>query len=180
MREAVFRWGALLAGFVLSLHAAMWSGGNSGLPSASLIGYGTGEIRVEWQWDQVAVCVLAMILLTGAQRWAVGWLNVSQLGAAVWLAALTIFWSLMMRSAGWIPVKDHGCVRTGCWPDGVQEWLGCAPMLLACIAMVVVACRGRSPWWLRALVPAAVFLSARIIQVSLWGSVILPWLNGPR
>ena len=51
-----------------------------------------------------------------------------------------------------------------------------APLLLACFAMLAMAFFNRLHWWIRAAVPAVVYLTARVIQVMIWVPTIMPWL----
>lgn len=177
MRNAIGRWSAVFVGLILSVRAAIWTGATAaGLPAVSYTSFHIAGLQ-GWYWGEVAGCVLAVILLTGPRRWGYRWLNIFQASAALWLGLGVVFWSHFLAAALSIGAgRVGGCVRTGCWPDGVQEWLWGAPLLLACVAMLAMACCNRLHWWIRAAVPAVVFLTARIIQVMIWVPIIMPWL----
>jgi len=181
--KTILRWSVFAAGLVLSVHAAAWTGSGAYLPYVSIRHvYDFDPPLVPlWHWDEMALCVASIILLTGASRWRVGRVNIGQIIGAVWMGLWTLFFTFL-NYAFQFPGGDDldPCVRPNCWPAGVAEPLEAAPLLIACVAMTVVAFWAtRLNWAMRALIPAVVYLLARVIQVLIWVPVVIPFLANP-
>ncbi|WP_040283705.1 hypothetical protein [Tessaracoccus massiliensis] len=127
----------------------------------------------------MGIAVVGLLLVTGSSRWRAGWVNLGQLAAAAWLLFVTGFATVLNVAFSEMYIDERPCVRPNCWPNGWQEVLQAAPMLLALLTMGAAACLAhRLGWVARAAIPMAVFLIARVVQVLLWRPVIFPWLNG--
>ncbi|TWD81016.1 hypothetical protein FB561_2119 [Kribbella amoyensis] len=66
-----------------------------------------------------------------------------------------------------------------CWPEKAQAWSHSAPGLLAGIALVVMAVLYRAPWWVRALVPVAIWVGAVSLQYGVVAPSLVPYFEGP-
>lgn len=181
--RALLRWGALVVGLRVSLHASAWTGFGAELPSVSIWdAYDSHPPLVPpGEWDEVALCVVSIILLTGSSRWRVGRVNTGQVFGAIWMGVWTLIFTLLIYAVKFPGGDDLvPCVRVNCWPAGIQEPLAAAPLLIACVAMIVVAVWAtRLNWAMRALIPAVVYLVARVIQVLIWVPVVIPFLANP-
>lgn len=181
--KTILRWSVLAAGLVLSVRAAAWTGFGAELPYVTIWDVGNSHVFVapEWHWDEMALCVASIVLLTGASRWRGGRVNIGQIIGAVWMGLWAVFFTLLTYGFQFFRGDDMlPCVRPNCWPAGVAEPLAAAPLLIACVAMIIVAfLAGRLNWVARALIPAAVYLLARVIQVLIWVPVVIPFLANP-
>lgn len=73
---------------------------------------------------------------------------------------------------------DRHCIRTGCWPMGVQDFLAISPGVIAALALLAQSVLvHRWPWWARAVIPVAVHVIATATQVTLWPHTIVPYLT---
>ena len=180
---AVGRWSVLAVGLAVSWHRA--GGGGSGEDPDSVSArhpYRAGLDATAWRWDLTALSVASIVLLTGASRWRRGRVNVAQVFGAAWLGLWTGFW-VFLRYALQFPGGDEydydPCAREGCWPAGIQEPLAASPLLIASMTMIVVAVFAhRLNWVARALIPTAVYLVLRIVQILIWQPVVVPFLIG--
>lgn len=103
-----------------------------------------------------------------------------QLFAALWIAG----WLALLSDirSGFEFFLPHGqvCVHAGCWPRGHQELAIAAPLVLATLALAVMAFAPRQPWYVRAFVPAGVYLTLVLLQNAVWDSHVVPALSvGP-
>lgn len=181
--KAILRWAALAAGLVLSVRASGWTGFGAELRYVTIwhVYDSYPALAPPWSWDEMALCVVSIVLLTGASRWRVGRVNIGQIIGAVWMGLWTLFFTLLIYAVQFPGGDDlKPCVRPNCWPAGVAEPLAASPLLIACVAMIIVAFFAeRLNWVARALIPAAVYLAARIVQVLIWVPVVIPFLAGP-
>lgn len=181
--KAILRWAALIGGLVVSVPAAAVTGSGVDLPAVAYrLDYDSYSHPLpEWAWGHVALCVASIILLVGATRWRIRRVNIAQVIGAAWMGLWTLFFAGLRYAFRFPGGEDiEPCVRANCWPAGVQELLAASPLLMACAAMIVVAFFAkRLNWVARALIPAAVYLAARIVQVLIWVPVVIPFLAGP-
>lgn len=181
--KAILRWVALVSGLVLSVRASGWTGFGAELRYVTIwhVYDSYPASAPPWSLDEMALCVVSIVLLTGASRWRVGRVNIGQILGAVWMGLWTLFFTLVIYAVQFPGGDDlKPCVRPNCWPAGVAEPLAASPLLIACVAMIIVAFFAeRLNWVARALIPAAVYLAARIVQVLIWVPVVIPFLAGP-
>lgn len=75
---------------------------------------------------------------------------------------------------------DTPCLSASCWPEQPQSIALTVPGLAAGLALVVMALLvNRLPWWIRAVVPAAIWLLLVSLQYGLWDATLLPTFQGP-
>lgn len=179
--KAVGRWSILAVGLAVSWHGAGWAGVGEGLDDVTIwYPYPDGLGPTAWRWDLTALSVASIVLLTGASRWRRGRVNVAQVLGAAWLGLWTGFWVFVMYAVQFPGGDDSStCIREGCWPAGIQEPLAASPLLIASMTMIVVAVFAhRLNWVARALIPTAVYLVLRIVQILIWQPVVVPFLIG--
>ncbi|WP_329002421.1 hypothetical protein OHA18_04795 [Kribbella sp. NBC_00709] len=76
--------------------------------------------------------------------------------------------------------SDTPCTSASCWPQRPQALALTVPGLAAGLALIVMAFLvNRLPWWIRAVVPAAVWLLLLSLQYGIWDATLLPIFQGP-
>lgn len=179
--KAILRWGALATGLIVSWRAAGWTGVGAGVDRVSIwYEYTPNDVPpTPGKWALTGLCVVSIILLTGASRWRVGRVNLGQILGAAWMGLWTAFWAHLVFGAQFFGDDPVPCIRQDCWPAGIQEPLAASPLLIACVAMIVVACfTHRLNWTTRALIPTTIYLALRITQILIWEPVVIPYLVG--
>jgi hypothetical protein len=75
---------------------------------------------------------------------------------------------------------DNGCFYASCWPMGEQTAALAFPSVLTGLLMVVAALLVRRvEWWVRAVVPALVWVAALVVQHAVWSPWLLPIFERP-
>ncbi|MGW7684519.1 hypothetical protein ACWGID_27500 [Kribbella sp. NPDC054772] len=70
---------------------------------------------------------------------------------------------------------DTPCTHTSCWPERPQAIALTAPGLAAGLALIAMAILvNRLPWWIRAAMPAVVWLLFLSLQHGIWNTTLLP------
>ena len=96
------------------------------------------------------------------------------LAVAFWALAGTALTSMYF----WGP--DDRCTYASCWPLHQQIAANLAPGVLTAIVMIVMALLvNRLAWWIRTLVPAAVWVTVLVVQHAVWTRYLLPLFQAP-
>ena len=75
---------------------------------------------------------------------------------------------------------EDGCFYESCWPMRQEAAALAYPYVVAGLLMVVAALLVRHVrWWLRAVVPAAVWVAALVVQQAVYSPWLLPIFQGP-
>lgn len=172
-------------GFSVLVVGAFWIGvGVTGMGTVSLVRpelmYPPGEVGV---WSLMVGLMAAGFAACTAPKSSSGRppmrIDVVQLCAAVSFVCLLLMFLPFVSGMEFIGPEDQ-CIYGDCFPRPYQELLLAAPALAAAASMTVCAFLGpRMRWWLRALVPAVIFIGASAVQLAIWDSVVLPFLGGP-
>ncbi|WP_055483193.1 hypothetical protein [Sphaerimonospora mesophila] len=124
-----------------------------------------------------AVTAAGLALFTGPRAW-VRWADPVSLAGGIWTLGWLALFSYL-ESNFELTGTAH-CVYASCWPLGWRELAVAAPLGLGCLALLVIGTLGRrAPGWVRAAVPASLFVVLAVVQVAIWDGVVVPVLNGP-
>lgn len=170
-----------IAGTLLAFVGAYWVGlGSAQLGHVWITRVGSVDrtLAPTPSWAVLtAMTAAGLALLTGPRAW-VGRVDPVSLVGGVW----TLGWLAMFSDfkSNWELTGTAHCVYASCWPRGWQELAVAAPLGIGCLALVVMVAFGRRvPRWVRAAVPASLFVVLAVVQVAIWDGVIIPVLNGP-
>lgn len=176
--------------------AARSGGGHTltlnGALSIATVQYGLGRASVTkagliYQEDASAISRVVSVglfaiglgLFTGHRR------NVVQRvdGVALADAAWTIAWLGILAplpSGFEYGGTANPCLYADCWPRGFQELAIVSPAVVAVISMIAMATLGRrKAWWLRASVPAGLFVVLSVVQIAAWDMYVVPLFDRP-
>jgi len=171
-----------VAGLLLLVVGTWWIGfGSAQLGTVLLtqVDVVSDTIAPSASWGVLVVTTaLGLLLCTGPPAW-VGRVDALQLVGAAWaLGCVAVFSAL--GSGFEFTGPDSHCVYASCWPGRYQQLAITAPLIVACLLMVVMAtaCR-RLSWWFRGLLPAVMFAVLTVVQVAVWDRFVIPLFNAP-
>lgn len=167
-------------GFAATLYGASWFAADANeLPIVSVVDGSVGSSNApsaRWAISLVAVAV-GMALIAFQRRGSRGW-DVIRLG---W-SAILMMWSWLLAHALWnaqIFDRDNHCRHRDCAPGDVQAVFLIAPLMLALAVAAVTAAIPRR--WARptmAIWASCTFIVADVVQLLVWRSHAIPFLQG--
>lgn len=169
-------------GFATLFAGAYWTGiGQVGLgtvlvtqPSAASP---TSAPSAAWAFMS-ALIVLGMFASTSRSA-AIVRTDLVQICASLWAVGWTAAFAAFFESVVFMSPGTR-CAYKSCWPGGFQELAVAFPLVVACVTMIVVATRAsHSSYFIRATVPAAVFLVLTVVQVLAWQPLVQPLFLAP-
>lgn len=92
---------------------------------------------------------------------------------------LTLLGHELTNSTYFTSAEDR-CFYQSCWPLREQTVAMAAPAIAVGLSLIVAALLVRRVrWWVRSLVPVAVWLAALAVQHAVWSPWLLPIFQGP-
>jgi hypothetical protein len=187
-------WGVLNAAvMVLGLAAVLWGAGTAALSTLylprvdeSVLGHGVTTLArpIDTTWGvTVALTAFGMVACAGlpSMRDAAQSLSgaIGQGFGGVIVAGSSMLVLELINAAGFSP-PGNGCFYESCWPLREQTAALAFPYVLAGLLMVVAALLVRRiRWWVRAVVPALVWVAALVVQHAVYPPWLLPIFERP-
>jgi len=187
-------WGRLNVAVIMLGLVAVLAGTGLAAPSTSYLplvnpsvgGHGVTTLAhpIDTTWVvTVVLTALGMVACAGlpfrrdaarALGGAIGQGTGGMIAAGISLLAVFLLEGFSFTSA------EDGCFYESCWPMHQEAAALAYPYVVAGLLMVVAALLVRRVrWWLRAVVPAAVWVAALVVQQAVYSPWLLPIFQGP-
>lgn len=176
-------WVPVVLAALLTFMCAYWIGiGRVGLGQVSLTRV---DRMYKTESSMVSRAVLAVVtaaglaLFTGYRRRRAGQVDGVALLGGAWVLGWVAFFASILSGLE-LSGPQYKCLYPSCWPRGYQGLAIATPIIVAVLVMAVMATLGRrAPWWVRAALPAVVFVVLTIVQAAIWDSAVIPFFDRP-